>query len=75
MIAETVTAAGGAALVALLGPANAVTWAISIWLFFLMQALYFFIVPHRGSTTADRQNVDPFDQAQREAKRILEDAG
>jgi hypothetical protein len=75
MIAETITAAGGAALVTLLGPGNAVTWAISIWLFFLVQALYFFIVPHRGSTTADRHNVDPFDQAQREAQRILESTG
>ncbi|WP_319525916.1 hypothetical protein [uncultured Desulfosarcina sp.] len=75
MAAETVAAAGGAALVALLGPGNAVTWAISIWLFFLVQALYFFIVPHRSSTTADRQDVDPFEQAQREAQRILESAG
>jgi len=75
MIAETVAAGGGAALVALLGPGNAITWAISIWLFFLVQALYFFIVPHRGSTTADRQNVDPFDQARREAQRILESGG
>jgi hypothetical protein len=75
MIAEIVTAVGGATLIVLLGPANAVTWAISIWLFFLVQALYFFIVPHRGSTTADRKNADPFDQAQREAQRILESIG
>lgn len=75
MIAETITAAGGAALVALLGPGSAVTWAISIWLFFLVQALYFFIVPHRGSTTADRQKADSFDQARREAQRVLESAG
>lgn len=75
MIAETVSAAGGAALVALLGPGNAVTWAISIWLFFLVQALYFFIVPHRGSPPTDRQKADPFEQAQREVQRILESAG
>jgi hypothetical protein len=72
MIAETVTAVGGAALIVLLGPTNAVTWTISIWLFFLVQALYFFIVPHRGSTTTDRQNVDPFEKAYHEAQRILE---
>lgn len=75
MIAETLTAGGGAALVALLGPANAVTWAISIWLFFLVQALYFFIVPPPRSKTADRQDADPFDRARRAARRILEDAG
>jgi len=75
MIAETITAAGGAALVALLGPGSTVTWAISIWLFFLVQALYFFIVPHRGPTIADRQESDPFDRARREARRILESTG
>ena len=73
-IGEAITAAGGAALVALLGPANAVTWALCIWLFFLVQALYFFIVPPRGSKTTDRQDADPFDRARRAAQRILENA-
>jgi hypothetical protein len=75
MIAETLTAGGGAALVVLLKPGSAVTWAVSIWLFFLVQALYFFIVPHRGPKTNDRQNADPFDRAQRGAQRILENTG
>jgi len=73
--AETVTAAGGAGLVTLLSPASSVAWSISIWLFFLMQALYFFIVPVNACTDPGRCSQDPFEQARREARRILESTG
>ena len=43
--AEVITVGGGAGLVSLLGPGASVTWAISIWLFFLVQAVYFHMVP------------------------------
>lgn len=75
MVAETLTAAGGAALVTLLSPASPVAWAVSIWLFFLVQTLYFFIVSPRDRKSADQQDADPFDQARRAAQRILENAG
>ena len=70
--AETITVAGGAGLVALLNPGSAITWSISIWLFFLVQALYFFIIPAADNTPAGRWSPDPFEQAHREALRILE---
>jgi len=73
--AETITAAGGAGLIVLLNPGSAIAWSVSIWLFFLMQALYFFIVPAAGNATADQPGEDPFETALREARRILEDAG
>lgn len=70
--AETITVAGGAGLVALLNPVSAITWSISIWLFFLVQAIYFFIVPSMKNAPAGRWEQDPFEQAHREALRILE---
>ena len=71
--AETICVAGGTSLVALLGPDTTVTWAVSIWLFFLVQALYFFMVPSVNRPTPARTQPDPFEQAQREALRVLDD--
>jgi hypothetical protein len=73
LIAEGLTIAGGAGLVTLLGPGAGVTWALGIWLFFLVQSLYFFIVP--ASTTGRNRMApaDPFERAYRNALWILDD--
>ena len=73
--AETITAAGGAGLIVMLNPGSAIAWSVSIWLFFLIQALYFFIVPAVGKASASQCSEDSFEQASREARRILEEAG
>lgn len=70
--AETLTVAGGAGLVVLLNPVSAITWSISIWLFYLVQAIYFFIVPSMENASAGRWEQDPFEQAHRDALRVLE---
>ena len=72
--AEIITLSGGAGLAALLGPGSSVTWAISIWLFFLVQALYFFIVPATKRFTTAQADEDPFELARREIQRVLENA-
>ncbi|WP_372680911.1 hypothetical protein [Desulfosarcina sp.] len=72
--AEVVTAGGGAGLVSLLGPGSSLTWAISIWLFFLVQAVYFYMVPAPCPPDVVGTTADPFDASHREALRILEDA-
>lgn len=41
MAAEFLTAAGGLALCALLRPPGVAGWGLGVWLFFLVQALYF----------------------------------
>ncbi len=74
--AEIVCTAGGAALVAVFSPTGAVTWAVGIWLFFLMQSLYFFVVPvDAGPADAAASGEDPFEAACREARRLLDDIG
>ncbi|MBC2709661.1 MAG: hypothetical protein HGJ94_01190 [Desulfosarcina sp.] len=71
--AEIITVAGGAGLVALLGPGSTVTWSIGIWLFFLVQALYFFIVPATDPSDTVRTVEDSFELAHREAQRVLDE--
>ena len=72
--AEVITVGGGAGLVSLLGPGSSLTWAISIWLFFLVQAVYFYMVPTSCPPDAVGTASDPFDASHREALRVLEDA-
>ena len=71
--AELITVTIGTALVAVLSPGSTLTWAIGIWLFFLVQALYFFIVPATSRPGAIRTVEDPFEQARREAWRVMEE--
>lgn len=73
--AEVITVGGGAGLVALLSPNSTITWAISIWLFFLVQAVYFFIVPVTGGEPNVETPQDPFELARREAQRVLDEVG
>jgi hypothetical protein len=44
MASETVTSPAGLALVALLHPVGLTGWAMGIWMFFLIQALYFMAI-------------------------------
>jgi hypothetical protein len=71
-MAEAVTLAGGAALVAVLHPATAVTWSLALWLFVLIQSLYFFIVPVPLARKHALPPEDPFERAYRNALSILE---
>ena len=72
LAAELVTLAGGLAWVALWNPRSSLAWALAIWLFFLVQTLYFFIVPLHSEADEFPPPVDPFDQARNAAQRLLE---
>ncbi len=71
LTAETVAMAGGAGLVALLGPASALTWALAIWLFFLVQTFYFYLMPGLEERTPAPHDQDAFEVALREAEKLL----
>ena len=51
-------------------PAAVVSAALGIWLFFLIQALYFVIFEYRKDPP-DRVEVDPFERARMAAEQIL----
>ena len=68
--AEIALCLGGAALVAILTPLSVLSWSLAVWLFFLVQALYFvfFEIDHIQQEDLER---DPFDQARTQAEKIL----
>jgi hypothetical protein len=72
MSAEILTAGGGAVMMFFLNPVSAVTCALSIWLFFLIQSLFFFIIPPFRKSSAPEGGHDLFETARKEAENILE---
>ena len=72
LTAELVTVLGGSLLIALWWPRSTLSWAVALWLFFLVQSLYFFFVPANKAVREISEVSDPFEQARREAERVLE---
>ena len=68
--AEIIFAIGGGALVAYFNPQGALAWAMGIWMFFLIQALYFMAMTDMAETDT-AQPIDPFEQARMKAEGIL----
>ena len=70
VMAEVVLCAGGGILIAGFAPVSVLSWAIAIWLFILIQALYFVIFENSLSEQAGLQK-DPFEAARAQAENIL----
>lgn len=70
--AEVLTLGGAVGLLLFLGGHSSVAWALTICLFFLIQSVYFFIVPTRRVVSKTRSEKDPFEQAVEEAKKVLD---
>jgi uncharacterized membrane protein len=51
-------------------PAVTIAWALGVWLFFLIQALYFVLFDHRSDPQATIE-VDPFEKSRVAARKIL----
>lgn len=69
--AELVIGLGGGALVSFFVNGSGVTWALGIWMFFLIQALYFVFFNVPVASDSKEQNVDPFERSRRMAEEIL----
>lgn len=63
----------GSVFIAVLTPASALAWTLGIWLFFLLQALYFVILDSSTPKLDSQyeQALDPFERASRRAEDIL----
>jgi len=61
---------GSALLVSGAVPDATLVWALGVWLFFLIQALYFVLFEYQ-SDTQTKIEVDPFEKAQMAAEKIL----
>ena len=71
---ELVLSLGTASLVITLTPASAFGWSLTIWMFFLIQALYFVIFETECNPQETIQ-LDPFEKAREQAERILSSEG
>lgn len=70
VLAEAALGFGGGLLLHEFSPQTPLTWALGIWLFFLVQSLYFVLIaPERDKDESGE--ADGFDQARRRAEAIL----
>ena len=68
---EILFSIGGGALVACFNPHTTLSWALGIWLFFMVQSLYFMFLT--GPLISDDTSYEPdaFDQAKMRAEEVL----
>ena len=64
----------GAFLVQVFAPSSASAWALGVWMFFLVQALYFVFFEHTDKRQEEAGRMDAFERASRLADGILTDA-
>jgi hypothetical protein len=69
--AEALVGLGGAALVAYFFPHSTMSWALGVWMFFLVQSLYFVLTGDLGDAEEAEVVLDPFEKARRQAEEIL----
>ncbi len=62
---------GGGLLAVALVPASALSGAVGVWLFFLVQALFFVVVETAVSWQAAEAIEDPFERSRRRAEQLL----
>ena len=63
----------GAVLVQVFTPGSVFAWAVGVWMFFLVQALYFVFFEQTDNRREEPARVDAFELASRQADRILTD--
>jgi len=65
----------GVVLVHLFRPGSMFAWALGVWMFFLLQALYFVFLEPADDQQEESVEVDAFERASGQAERILTDGG
>ncbi len=67
----------GAGMVGVFSPATPLSWALAIWLLFLLQAAYFALMDDSSAAPGDKfeQSTDPFERSSRRAMAILAQDG
>ena len=73
LVAELLLCVFGGIPVAVFTPGSAFGWMPGIWMFFLIQSLYFVIFENRAIMPQDQYETDPFERASRQAEAILSD--
>ena len=68
---DVIFSIGGGALVACLNPLTTISWALGIWLFFMVQSLYFIFLTQSDTINDVFYKPDAFDQARIRAERVI----
>jgi hypothetical protein len=70
---ELALCVAGGAMVAVSAPVSPLGWALAVWMFFLLQALYFVIIDIQDAEPHDNgeNEEDPFERACSQAENIL----
>ena len=63
----------GAVIVQVFTPGSVFAWALAVWMFFLVQSLYFVFFEQTDKRSEEEAKMDAFEQASRQADRILSD--
>jgi hypothetical protein len=71
LVTEFAISLGGGALVAFFAPQSNLAWALGIWLFFLVQSLYFVFGENNTDVEKETQGIDSFERASRQTENIL----
>jgi hypothetical protein len=71
LAAELITVGGGITLVGALSPNSVAAWPLGLCLFILVQALYFYSLPADRGRKINTALADIFEQARREAEKVL----
>lgn len=69
--AEALVTLAGAGLISYLAPTTMASMALGLWLFFLVQSLYFIITGIGVSGRESGPGIDPFERARRQAEKLL----
>jgi len=73
LVVELLLCVLGGIPAAVFTPGSAFTWVLGIWMFFLIQSLYFVIFENKANLSEDQYETDPFERASRQAQTILSD--
>ena len=71
LVTEAALCLGAGVLVVFFTPHSTITWGVAVWMFFLVQSVYFVIFAELGENQEQEVELDPFHRARSQAERIL----
>ena len=74
LLMEILLCVTGGILITVYSPTATFSGALGIWMFFLVQAIYFIIFDTTIRASEDKFEIDPFDRASKRAEDILSNA-
>ncbi len=72
LISEAMTSFGGGLLIYYFNPTPLGAWSLAIWLFFLIQSMFFLFFKYESGPENDKKIHDPFENAKKQVEKILD---